>query len=185
MSEEAIEVRYQAEVKQADTDHHTPTAGAMTGHILANLQVNNVKLHQASWFLDGFAAEALQPLYTELISAGRKNFDALAKVLLDENELPPSTSAEYGSYAMLEEDGRNKYRGNTELVDITAHDYATQNMFIDRAIALADKENRPAMAAFLTDLRGQNNQAIRRLQAVLGKTAWEGLVEEDDDDDED
>lgn len=184
MSKEEIEARYQAEIKQADIDHHTPTAGAMTGHILANLHVNNIKLHQTSWFLDGFAAEALRPLYTELISAGRKSFDALAEVLLDENELPPSTLAEYTQYSMLEEDGRNKYRSNAELVDITAHDYATQNMFIDRAIALAAKEERPAMAAFLTELRGQNNRAIRRLQAVLGKTAWEGLVEEDDDDED-
>jgi hypothetical protein len=30
---------FEAEVKQADIDHHTPTAGAMTGHIVANLEV--------------------------------------------------------------------------------------------------------------------------------------------------
>lgn len=39
------------------------------------------------------------------------------------------------------------------------------------------------MAAFLVTLRGHNNRAIRQLQALLGKTAWEGLVEEDDDED--
>nr|SFZ89052.1 Non-specific DNA-binding protein Dps / Iron-binding ferritin-like antioxidant protein / Ferroxidase [Loigolactobacillus rennini] len=185
MSEESIEAQYQAELKQADVDHHKPTAGAMTGHILANLHVNDVKLHQTSWFLTGIAAEALQPLFKELIANGRHNYDALAHVLLDENELPPSTEAEYKEYAMLEEDGRNKYRDNAALIDMTAHDYSTQNLFIDRAIVLAEQEKRPAMAAFLTDLRGQNNQAIRRLQAILGKSAWEDLVEEDDDDDDD
>lgn len=178
-----VEDRYQAEVKQADVDHHTPTAGAMTGHIVANLHVFDVKLHQAKWFLKGTEGVALRPLYTGLIAQTRQDYDDLADVLLDENELPPSTTAEYGEYAMLEEDGRTKYLSATEIVDGTVHDLSTQNLFITRAIKLADKEDRPAMAAFLTTLLGHNNRAIRELQAVLGKTAWEGLVEEDDDED--
>lgn len=36
---------YQAELKQADQDHHTPTAGAMTGHILANLWLHQQKVN--------------------------------------------------------------------------------------------------------------------------------------------
>ncbi|KIS03832.1 ferritin-like domain-containing protein [Paucilactobacillus wasatchensis] len=180
-----VDTQYEAELKQADLDHHKPTAGAMTGHILSNLLVNNVKLHQAVWYLKGLQSLQLKPLYEKLIQQGRQNFDQLAVVLLDENELPPSTVSEYVKYSMLEEDGRNKYFTAEQLVDITAHDYATQNMFIDRAIVLAQKETRPAMAAFLTNLRGQNNHSIQVLQAVLGKQAWDGLVEEDEDDDED
>ncbi|BAP84880.1 DNA-binding protein [Paucilactobacillus hokkaidonensis JCM 18461] len=177
-----VDAKYEAEVKQADVDHHTPTAGAMTGHILSNLLVNNVKLHQTLWYVKGLESLQLKPLYEQLIEQGRQDFDQLANVLLDENEIAPSTMAEYGEYSMLEEDGRNKYRAVAEQVDITVHDYATQNMFIDRAIVLAQKETRPAMAAFLTTLRGHNNHAIRTLQAVLGKDAWDGLVEEDDED---
>lgn len=178
------DAQYEAELKQADLDHHKPTAGAMTGHILSNLLVNNVKLHQTRWYLKGSQSLQLKPLYDQLIDQGRREFDQLADVLLDENELPPSTVAEYVRYSMLEENGRNKYFTTEELADITVHDFATQNMFIDRAIVLAQKETRPSMAAFLTTLRGHNNHAIQSLQSILGKQAWDGLVEEDDDDED-
>lgn len=56
MTTKLVEEKYQAEVKQADIDHHTPTAGAMTGHIVANLRILDVKLHQAKWFM-----KALKP----------------------------------------------------------------------------------------------------------------------------
>mgnify|MGYP001421540256 CR=1 FL=1 len=47
----SVEERYQAEIKQSDIDHHTPTAGAMTGHIVANLAVLINKLQQAKWYV--------------------------------------------------------------------------------------------------------------------------------------
>ena len=34
------EEQYQKELKQSDIDHHTPTAGAMTGHIIDNLLIH-------------------------------------------------------------------------------------------------------------------------------------------------
>ncbi|WP_262316893.1 ferritin-like domain-containing protein [Lacticaseibacillus parakribbianus] len=182
-SKEAIEAKYQAEVEQADRDHHKPTAGAMTGHILANLWVLDVKFHQALWFVHGPQSYQLQQVYTDLIAANRKQIDELGGVLLDENEFPPATVAEYMRYAKIEEEPRLKYEDAAQVVDQTAHDFTTANLFIDRAIKLAERESRPAMAAFLTGLRGYNNQQVRRLQAFLGKTAWEGLVEVDDDED--
>ena len=39
------EEKYQAELKQSDLDHHKPTAGAMTGHIISNLAVLINKFH--------------------------------------------------------------------------------------------------------------------------------------------
>lgn len=177
-----IDDLYDEEVKQADIDHHTPTAGAMTSHILANLHVNEIKLHQTLWFIKGINSVSIKHFYESLIDETRSNFDELGKLLLDENELPPSTTEEYRNYTMLEEDGRNKYRSQEELIDITVHDYATQNMFIDRAIALSQKEIRPVLAQYLTTLRGNNNHTIQTLQAMLGKSAWDGLIEEDEDD---
>ncbi|KRK48430.1 ferritin-like domain-containing protein [Secundilactobacillus kimchicus] len=176
-----VEAQYQAEIKQAELDHHTPTAGAMAGHIVANLHVFDVKLHQAKWFLKGPQSIALRPLYEQLIEQDRHDYDVLAESLLDENELPPSTTAEYGEYAMLEEDGRTKYKPADDIVNETIHDLNTQNLFITRAIKLANNEDRPAMAALLTTLLSHNNHSIRQLQAVLGHNAWDGLVEEDDD----
>lgn len=182
---DAIEAKYQAEVKQADLDHHKPTAGAMTGHIVANMWYLDVKYHQILWFVKGPQAFQLQQVYRDLIAQNRAQLDALAAVLLDEDQLPPSTVAEYTRYTKVEEDGRLKYADATAMVDATAHDLTFANLFVDRAIKLAEREDRPALAAHLTQLRGENNRNIRQLQAFLGKTAWEGLVEEDDDEDDD
>jgi starvation-inducible DNA-binding protein len=181
---EAIEAKYQAEIKQADIDHHKPTAGAMTGHIIANMWYLDVKYHQILWFVKGPQAFQLQQVYRDLIAQNRAQLDDLADVLLDENQLPPSTVDEYTRYTKVEEDGRLKYESAENMVDTTAHDLTFANLFIDRAIKLAEREDRPAMAQALTKLRGENNRNIRQLQAFLGKTAWEGLVEEDDDDDD-
>ncbi|WP_164507864.1 Dps family protein [Lacticaseibacillus suibinensis] len=180
-----IEDQYQAELKQADIDHHKPTAGAMTGHILANLWYLDVKLHQIAWYVKGDSAFAVAAYYQDLIAENRKQIDELGELLLDENQIAPSTVAEFTQYTKIPETGALKYHTASDMVDATAHDYTTANMFIDRAIKLAERENRPAMANFLTNMRGYNNQVIRKLQSFLGKTAWEGLVEEDDDDDDD
>ncbi|WP_179393786.1 ferritin-like domain-containing protein [Lacticaseibacillus absianus] len=180
-----LEAKYQAEVAKADADHHKPTAGAMTGHILANLWVMDVKLHQALWFVHGPQSYALQQVYTDLIATNRTQIDALGGLLLDENELPPATVQELTTYTKIAEDPRLKYADAATVVDATAHDFTTANLFIDRAIKLAQREDRPAMAAWLTGLRGANNAATRKLQAFLGKTAWEGLVEVDEDEDDD
>jgi DNA-binding ferritin-like protein len=172
-------------VKQADIDHHKPTAGAMTGHIVANMWYLDVKYHQFLWFVKGPQAFDLQRVYRDLIAQNRAQIDELGAVLLDENQLPPSTVDEFTRYTKIEEEPRLKYADATSLVDTTAHDLTFANLFIDRAIKLAQREDRPALAAYLTTLRGANNRNIRQLQAFLGKTAWEGLVEEDDDEDDD
>ena len=181
MNEAEIEAKYQAEVAKADADHHKPTAGAMTGHIVANLAVLDVKFHQALWFIHGPQAYALRAAYQELIADTRQQYDALGALLLDENELPPATTAEYQAYAKIAEEPRLKYADASAVVDASAHDLTMANLFIDRAIILAGKEHRPALASFLTAMRGTNNRHIRELQSFLGKTAWEDLVEEDDD----
>lgn len=51
-----IQEQYEVELKKADVDHHTPTAGAMTGHILANLWLHQQKINQARLFAKGCAS---------------------------------------------------------------------------------------------------------------------------------
>lgn len=58
---------FEAEVKQADIDHHTPTAGAMTGHIVANLEVLSNKLQMAKWYVKGMSAQQLKVLFGDLL----------------------------------------------------------------------------------------------------------------------
>ena len=83
---------------------------------------------------------------------------------------------------MLEENGAFKYQDAATLVAGTVKDFDTENLFVDRAIKLAEKEDRPALAAWLVAYRGRNNRQIRQLQAFLGHTARFGLGEEDDED---
>ena len=179
-----IDEKYAAELKQADIDHHTPTAGAMTGHILANLQIQAFKLQQAKWYVKGINRPALVPVLSKLWHANLNLADRLGDVLLDEGEVAPSTSDEFKQYSMLTEAGQDKYRSAEALINITVHDANTHNLFIDRAIKLAEKEERPALASFLIELRGHNNHAIRELQFYLGNDARTGLDEEDDDDED-
>ena len=178
-----VKQQYEAEVKQADLDHHKPTAGAMTGHILSNFFIFDVKLHQIKWSIKGILAEAVAPLLTELIAQNRENIDELGELLLDENEVVPTTTAEIHEYGKLAEDASFKYYDGTEMLELLAKDFVMQDLFIDRAIKLATTENRVGLADYLVDLRRYNNRMQRRIQAVLGKTAWEDLVEVDEDDD--
>ncbi|KRN28874.1 stress induced DNA binding protein [Lactobacillus selangorensis] len=176
-----IEAIYQAELKQADIDHHTPTAGAMTGHIVANLVVLANKLQQAKWYVNGPSSFELRAQFDTLRQEAVQQRDELGQLLIAENQVAPTTTAEVTEYALLEEDGRNKYRTADWWVDEFVHDFDKENMFITRAIKLAAKEDRPALGQFLTTLLGTNNQHIAELQAWLGKTPRAGLDDEDDD----
>ncbi|KRM44068.1 DNA starvation/stationary phase protection protein [Lentilactobacillus parafarraginis] len=174
---------FAAEVKQADIDHHTPTAGAMTGHIVSNLVVLADKLQQAKWYVKGINAISLKRYFGDLLTKAQQQRDALGQVLVDENLITPSTQKEFGEYAMLQENGQNKYEDAEWLINDFAHDYDTDNMFVTRAIKLAEKEDRPVLATYLTTLLASNNHEIATLQGLLGKTPREGLDEDEDEDD--
>lgn len=45
--------QYEQELKQSEIDHHTPTAGAMTGHIIANMLIHSLKISQAKLYAQG------------------------------------------------------------------------------------------------------------------------------------
>ncbi|ATU69741.1 DNA starvation/stationary phase protection protein [Levilactobacillus brevis] len=179
-----IEDRYAAEKAQTEHDHHVPTAGAMTNHILANLHISIVKFHQVRWSVKGSLALSVRQLLTTYITTYRNQFDALGELLLDEGEIVSTTTTEYHDYNMLQEGGDKKYYAATDQLNELIHDADTHNLFIDRAIKLAEKESRPALATFLVTLRGTNNHIIRELQAVLGNSARTGLDDEDEDDDD-
>lgn len=181
MTTQTPEKLYEAEVKQADIDHHTPTAGAMSGHIVSNLVVLADKLQQIKWYLKGLNAATLKRVAADLLTQAYQQKDALGSVLIDENLLTPTTQKEFSEYAMLQENGQNKYQKAEWLLDDLVHDYDTSNLFVTRAIKLAVKEDRPVLAQRLTSLLGENNHNIASLQALLGRTPREGLDEEDDD----
>ena len=175
-----VEDRYQAELKQSDIDHHTPTAGAMAGHIIANLVVLENKLQQAKWYVKGPERFSLQPQFGQLLIAAQKQRDELGDPLLDEGEIVPSTTSAFTEYTMLEEAGQNKYQTASWLVNNIVNDFETNNLFVTRAIKLSEKEDRPALAQYLTTLLFENNRAIANLQAYLGNDARTGLEDDED-----
>ena len=176
--------KYTDEQAQAEHDHHVPTAGAMTNHILSNHVILTNRLHQAAWFVKGLAATQLAADFKTTNAENSAWIDRIADALLDENEIPASITSEYTAWTMLEEHGESKYLDAAGIIDGLVHDFNTDNLFVTRAIALAEKENRPAFAATLTELFGWNNRQIRQYQALLGNDARTGLNEEDDDDDD-
>lgn len=179
-----VNAQYAAEVAQSDHDHKHPTAGAMTNHIVSNHVVMTNRLRQAQWFVKGPSALQLAAAFKDTNAANQDWIDRIAQDLLDENEIPANIASEYAAWNMLEEHGEVKYLSAAEIVDGIIHDFNTDNLFITRAIALANKEDRPFLSAELVALLGWNNRQIRSYQALLGNTARTGLDEEDDDDED-
>ncbi|MCD2257020.1 DNA starvation/stationary phase protection protein [Lactobacillus sp. CC-MHH1034] len=159
-----IDAVYRKEVEQADKDHHTPTAGAMTGHILANLKLQSFKLEQYMWY-----AQGENTYFKSLYDGNQQLYFDLAKVMLAEHELVPTTVKEMTDYAMIEDGGRNKYQSVTAMLNDTGQDFAKANLFVTRAIKLAQKEERYPLAQQLIHVLGVNEQNIWMIEQKLGQ----------------
>ena len=175
------EEKYQAEQIQSDKDHHTPTAGAMISHILANLFIQRVKLRQAAYYLTGEVRGFAEPKLTQMIAEEDQLFDELSQRVLAEGELVPTTIEEFTNYAMIKESGKLKYEAaETILAEIVA-DLATQNLFITRGIALAEKEAKFGLAEFLKKLYTWIKQEQLVWQRYLGNDVKQADEEDDDE----
>ena len=175
------EEKYQAELVKSERDHHTPTAGAMTGHIISNLMIQQHKLRQIIYYAKGVEGDFITQHFPKVLVEESKLFDQLNQLMLDEGEVIPTTSMEFTQYSMLEENGQLKYEAADTLILSTVKDFATQNLFITRGIALAEKEEKYALATFLKELYGWIKHQIFCLQSYLGNEVTERLEEEDDD----
>ncbi|MDO1604796.1 DNA starvation/stationary phase protection protein [Lactobacillus sp. YT155] len=176
-----IEQLYQQEIKQSEIDHKTPTAGAMTGHIVANLQIFEQKVQQIKWYYVGSnkisISEHLQKLLYDIV----KFKDQLGDTLLDELELVPSTSQEFVEYTMLKEDSKIKYMSNSEMFKILAEDIQTNMMFITRAVKLAETEDLVNLESSLVDLLKYSKRELRLLKAQANITMMELKTELSDE----
>ncbi|ERL65497.1 ferritin-like domain-containing protein [Schleiferilactobacillus shenzhenensis] len=186
MTTAEIEAAYQAEQKQVDHDHHVPTAGAMSGHIIANNVVLATKIQQMRWTMTGSSRHADRELLWHMLKDLRRQRDDLIEALLDEGENIPTTSAEFSNYTMLKEDGRIKYASADAKLAALVEDLDTSMLFITRAIALADKEEKRPLSDVLTTLLSWYQHALRVLQERLDRplTAGRPLLEEEDDDED-
>ena len=110
-------------------------------------------------------------------------FFKISDLLLDENEIVPSTTEEFLKYhKFITEDPKAKYWTDEALLESFIADFQAQNMFITRAIKLANNEEKFALAAVVVELYGYNLQVIRHLAGDLGKAVADFHDEDEDND---
>lgn len=178
-----VEEKFAQEIEQAEIDHHKPTAGAMVGHILANFKLEEMKLTQAQFYVLGLSAHELSPLFAGFAEQETAWFKKIAHKLVIENEVIPTTLEEVTRYGKISEHGQNKYLSAAEMLENFAKDFDFQNIFITRAIKLAEKEEKFGLQQLLIELLSFNKEVIYQVQRLQGKTVRQDLDEEDDDDD--
>ena len=183
IDEETVKARQAAAAKQVDHDHHVPTAGAMSGHVLANLAVLQRKLAQFSQTLSGPSSDGDRELLTQLATQTQQHLTVLVADLAAQGEDFPTTTAEFSEYTMLQEDPAFRFWTNDMKLDAVVNDLDTCQLFVSRAIPLANKENKAVLAADMLQLQRWHEQSILHLQTRLGRevTAGRTLLEEDDD----
>lgn len=180
MTNEAL---FEAEQTKSQRDHHTPTAGAMTSHIVANLVIHSLKIRQAKWFIKGSATLFIRQYADEWINQEQDFLNQINDILISEQEMVATLTTQFQEYTALTESGAQKYAtGEQQLFDLVK-DFDTQLLFIVKAIALADKEGKLALSAVLKLLYAWIAQQISLTQRFLNHDIREGLYEEDDDDD--
>ena len=174
--------QYEKELKQSDIDHHTPTAGAMTGHIIANLLIHSLKISQAKLFAKGPATLFLSQNGDKWINHEQEEFTHLNRLLVNNGESIPTTTDQFKQFAMLEEDGAVKYEQGNDQLFALVKDFDTQILFITKAISLAWKEDWPELAANLTTLLSWIKEQIAVTKCFLEHDLRTGLYTEEDDD---
>lgn len=132
--------KFQAELKQSDIDHHLPTAGAMVGHIIANLLIHSLKISQAQLFAANQTNLFFNQYADEWLNKERSEFNALNQLLTANGESIPTTTHQFNEYTMLEENGADKYLAGEDQLFNLVKDFDTQTLFITKAIALAEKK---------------------------------------------
>ncbi len=175
--------KYAQELKQSDVDHHTPTAGAMTGHIIANLLIHTLKISQAKLFAQGPVALFLAQYGDAWITHEQATFAKLNQLLVNNGESIPTTTDQFKQFTMLEEDGAVKYDPGTEQLFSLVKDFDTQTLFITKAITLGRNEEWPELVASLTSLLAWIKAQIALTQRFLGHDLRTGLYTKEDDDD--
>lgn len=174
------EEKYQQELVQADKDHHTPTAGAMVGHITANLLVHILKITQVKWFITGETTVFLAQNADNWIEKEYEFFNSINKLLVGEGETILTTTQQVTEYTMLEENGAEKFEEGKKQLFNLIKDFDTQLLFVTRAIKLAKQEKKDVLVSKLCELYGWMKEQIFKGQRFLGYELAGGLNTEED-----
>lgn len=153
--------------------HATASTAAMTNHIVANLGVLYVKLHQYHWYVQGPKFYTLHAKFEELYNETTANFDAIAERLIALGEKPYSTLGEFLEHATIEESVYDKKIPAEKMVENLVEDYRTIRDMTNRGIELASNENDSITEDLLIGFKEGIELNIWMLQAFLGKDATE------------
>ena len=175
MSKKSMDEKLNEELAQDEQehDHQNPTAAAMTNHIVANLAVLWTKLHQYHWYVKGPHFFTLHEKFEELYNDASKWYDEIAEKLLAMGAKPFSTTEQNLKYAMVEEDGGDKYRSAEEMVETIIDDFRMNRDVAVRAMNLAGEQGHSVLEDVLTGFKAYLDKQIWMLQAYLSKTALE------------
>lgn len=171
-----------AEQAYKDHVHHTKiNAAAVADHVIANIQVLHVKLHQYHWYVKGPNFYTLHETFENLYNENEQWFDAIAERLLASGFKPASTIKEFQTYATISEDPADKYLTAEEMVAQIVEDFRANREFTIKAIHLAQEEGNVALEDLLISYKDALDMNIWQLQAYIGKNP----LEDDDYLDED
>lgn len=159
-------------------DHHG-TSAFMVNHIVANLGMLNVKLHQYHWHVQGPYFETLHAKFEELYNEANQYFDAFAERLIEVGEKPYSTLKEFSEHAFISEKVYEEKIPAEKMVENLVDDYRTIRDVTIKSIELAAKEDDAVTEDLLVTYKDSIDKTIWMLQAFIGKDALEGEDEED------
>ncbi|WP_231495883.1 DNA starvation/stationary phase protection protein [Paucisalibacillus sp. EB02] len=158
--------------------HRQATTSTMVNHLVANLGVLNVKLHQYHWYVQGPHFFTLHEKFEELYNEANQYYDEFAERLIAKGEKPYSTLVEYLEHSFIEEEQYNNKIPADIMVENLVNDYQTIHDITVKSIDLANKEDDPVTEDMLIGYKNSIDQTIWMLQAFLGKDAKDGKDKE-------
>lgn len=144
------------------------SAASIVNHLVANLGVLNVKLHQYHWHVKGPSFYRLHEKFEELYNEVNQYFDTFAERLLQVGERPYSTLEEYTKYAFIEEKVYTKEITGEAMVKNLIQDYENLRDFAVRGIALAGDEGDTVTEDMLIEYKSNLDFHLWTLEAYLG-----------------
>lgn len=153
---------------------HEETADFMVNHIVANLGVLYVKLHQYHWYVQGPHFYTLHEKFEEMYNEVNQYFDQFAERLIAKGEKPYSTLEEYLEHAFISEKPYEEKISAEQMVENLVQDYRTIRDVTVKAIDLAAKEEDSVTEDLLIGYKSDIDNNIWMLQAYNEKSALEG-----------
>ena len=150
------------------------TTEFMVNHIVANLGVLHVKLHQYHWYVQGPHFFTLHEKFEALYNEANQYFDEFAERLLAKGEKPYSTLAEFLEHSFITEEPYYNKIPAEKMVENLVNDYRTIRDVTIKSISLANEEDDPVTEDMLIGYKNSIDQTIWMLQAFLGKDSLDG-----------